>query len=835
MRLLKKMKAKKDKEFEASQLFHELYHAKNESEVDAVIARHPEIFKSANWSPLGGNESNFGVVENQQSSPVAALVEKITNSIDATLMRKCYEAGIDPKSAEAPRSIEDAIEKFFPNHKNWDLNSDRRKQAECLQILADGYHGRNSETSLIIYDDGEGQHPEEFENTFLSLLRGNKNEIHFVQGKYNMGGSGAIVFCGKKRYQLIASKRYDGTGPFGFTLVRKHPLTETEAQSKKNTWYEYLKIDGQIPAFSIDELPLGLDRRTFQTGTIIKLYSYDVKGNKHIRRDLSRSLNEFLYEPALPILMVESAKRYPNDKVLDGVVYGLKRRLQSKKEYIEETFSEIYSDQRIGNMKVTVHVFNARVKDKKPSETKKTIKNEFFFNRMAVLFSMNGQVHGYYTTEFISRSLKFNLLRDYLLIHVDCTEMNYNFRSELFMASRDRLKQGEESKHLRRVLANNLKKGQLKEIYKRRKDKISVEGAEDDSLLKSFAENLPISGDLRHLLSKTFKLDEVEKPKKAKPKSNSSNKSAKKGKKDKKEKEPFNPQRFPSFFKLNVKEKKGRKVVGIPLNGNKTIPFNSDVENQYFDRVDDPGELKMALLDYKANETTGGNKKGTPKEVSEIFNISRRSPQDGTIKVVFEPNEHLQVGDEVQVQVDLTSAGEEFSETFWVKITDPLSKPKPKPEPEEEEEEEAIGLPKHVLVYQHDSDHPNDNRLMTWDKLAESSIEMNWDTVMHPVLEGDVLETIYINMDSRVLKEYKSNIKNFSPEQNQLADRRYISAVYFHTLFLYVINKKRDYRIYKGDEEGEVDLADYLKELFASHYAAFLMNFGTSELMEALA
>ncbi len=54
------------------------------------------------------------------------------------------------------------------------------------------------------------KNPEDFESTFLSLLRGNKNEIHFVQGKYNMGGSGALVFCGKKRYHLIASKKYDG-------------------------------------------------------------------------------------------------------------------------------------------------------------------------------------------------------------------------------------------------------------------------------------------------------------------------------------------------------------------------------------------------------------------------------------------------------------------------------------------------------------------------------------------------------------------------------------------------------------------------------------------------
>lgn len=211
-------------------LFWALFDAKNEEEVDKVFQKYPQIFENpGNWFPLGGNESNFGVVENQQSSPVAALVEKLTNSIDATLMRKCHEAGIDPKSAQAPRSVEKAIEMFFPDHKNWDLSSSRSQQAENIQVVADSHPRDTANTSLIIYDDGEGQRPHDFEDTFLSLLQGNKNEIHFVQGKYNMGGSGEIVFCGKKRYQLIASRHLDESQDLAFMVTRKHPKAIKEA------------------------------------------------------------------------------------------------------------------------------------------------------------------------------------------------------------------------------------------------------------------------------------------------------------------------------------------------------------------------------------------------------------------------------------------------------------------------------------------------------------------------------------------------------------------------------------------------------------------------------
>lgn len=810
-------------------IFWELYNAKNETEVDKVLQKYPQHFDNPDsWYPLGGNESNFGVVENQQSNPVAALVEKLTNSIDAILMRQCLEAGVYPRSTSAPRSVEKAVERFFPHHKDWDLPKARNQQAENIQLVADSNPRDTANTSLIIYDNGEGQHPNDFEDTFLSLLRGNKNEIHFVQGKYNMGGSGAIVFCGKRRYQLIASKRFDESGEFGFTLIRKHPLSAEEAYTKKNTWYEYFKLNGSIPSFLISNegIDLRLHNRHFTTGTIIKLYSYDTKGNRHLRRDMSRSLNEFLYEPALPVYIVEKEERYPNDNVLTGVVFGLKRQLDDN-DYIETTFSEEFTDKRIGRVKVMLHVFKVKAKDKNSKETKKTIQNEYFKNNMSVLFSVNGQVHGHYTSEFITRTLRFNLLRDYLLIHVDCTDINLDFRNELFMASRDRLKQGDESSYLRKILGDNLRSGQLKDYYKQRKDSISVETADDDSLLRNFAENLPISNELRGLISKTFKLDTHEKQKKKRRPS----------KQPEKHQVEFNPKRFPSFFKLNAqKDKDGRAVISVPLGGSKTVQFDSDVENQYFDRVEEPGDLQIALMGYTPNDATGGNEKGTVNGISDLLSVNKRSPQDGKIKVVFKPEDDVQVGDEVEIKVNLHSEGHpenEFQQILWVKISEPLSKQPQKVSVTDEDEK--IGLPKHVLVFESKGEDGDTKK--TWEELDEMGISMDYDTVMFPLLEDDVLETIYINMDSGVLKNYKSQKRRITLEQNQLADRRYITAVYFHTLFLYVINKNKKYEIYREKENSEsqsVDLGDYLQELFASHYAAFLLNFGTGELMEGL-
>src|SRR5262249_25649864 len=109
-------------------LFESLYFAQTEDDVDELIGSSQSVFKKENWSPLGGDRIYFGIVRNQQSNPIAALVEKVTNSIDAFLIKKFFEAGINPASANAPNSMEEAIAKFFPEHKNWDLQTFRRKQ-----------------------------------------------------------------------------------------------------------------------------------------------------------------------------------------------------------------------------------------------------------------------------------------------------------------------------------------------------------------------------------------------------------------------------------------------------------------------------------------------------------------------------------------------------------------------------------------------------------------------------------------------------------------------------------------------------------------------------------
>jgi hypothetical protein len=64
--------------------------------------------------------------------------------------------------------------------------------AENIQVIA---LGDKKVPSIVIYDNGEGQHPDHFKDSFLSLQPAIKR-IYISQGKYNMGSTGAVTFCG---------------------------------------------------------------------------------------------------------------------------------------------------------------------------------------------------------------------------------------------------------------------------------------------------------------------------------------------------------------------------------------------------------------------------------------------------------------------------------------------------------------------------------------------------------------------------------------------------------------------------------------------------------------
>lgn len=91
----------------------QLIRADSEKEVIDILSQAGYWEDEKFWRFYSDYENNFNTIGNQQSSPDAALIEKIINAIDARLMNECLAKGIDPESPQAPQSIIEAVAVFL--------------------------------------------------------------------------------------------------------------------------------------------------------------------------------------------------------------------------------------------------------------------------------------------------------------------------------------------------------------------------------------------------------------------------------------------------------------------------------------------------------------------------------------------------------------------------------------------------------------------------------------------------------------------------------------------------------------------------------------------------
>ena len=411
------------------------------------------------WRLYGDQEDNFSPAGSQQRNPEAALVEKLVNSVDACLMGRALERGIDPRGPSAPTSPREAVAILYEGAEPGQVHVHQGSMADWTRAQRTAVARENialsvtgqieNKPSISIADRGEGQSPEQLPYTILSLLRGIKKEIPFVQGKFNMGGTGALRFCGKHSLQLVLTKRNpalarrEGTSEdWGFTVVRRdRPVGSTrvsayrylapiEASGKPGRG-EVLRVqDEALPILPDGQLPYA---RLSDWGTMIKLYEYDVRAKSHVLRadGLMGRLELLLPGLMLPIRVHECRSFGGKPGSFENTLTGLEVRLRGQ-EGDEGNLEEGFPDsglisvrgQRIG---VTVYAF-------RPGGEKAYKKNE------GVLFVVNGQTHAVFPDRFFQRrAIGLGYLARSLLVVLDCTDLMDDTREDLFMNSRDRL------------------------------------------------------------------------------------------------------------------------------------------------------------------------------------------------------------------------------------------------------------------------------------------------------------------------------------------------------------------------------------------------------------
>lgn len=576
-----------------------LLNAQNEDEVDKILDN--GYFKNGKWKPLGEEAPNYATVENQQAHPVAALVEKITNAIDAILLKECKLRGIDPTSKSAPEGMHEAVALFFGNDEK--RRKTRSQLAELIQIKADG---SVSGPNLFIIDRGEGQRPEDFEETFLSLHRSKsgKRNIKFVQGRYYMGGSGVLPFCGEKGYELIVSRSAILGGKWGWAIVRKNRVDEQ---------YEYFVSDNQIPSFDGNEFFGQKD------GTIIKLFNYKLEHPSTITTDLRDDLDLFIFDIYLPVLLVEARAKLKT-VVPRIIVDGNKGKISNSPELLEPEYKMpliIEADfGKYGKRKIEIYIFKADSELSKNQIRTKRIR-KFTTDEMAVLFTINGQTHSSFGRSFIKTRCKKPQLEKDLLVHIDFSGLSGADRVDIFSPSRDRMKKTTVTKWIEETIQDCIKDDEtLKNLNETRFRKLVEKSEVDIKFVTQFfsrlvqknptlAKYLKSGGRVKYVQATGTKISGEFKP-------------------------PFIP------TTLNIKGWTGAKGIytkEIPVDskGARTL-FELNAPDDYFDRSQYPGTLVVKPPDM----------------------LARRKLLTGVLDLRLQPTEHAKQGDIHPVSVSVT-------------------------------------------------------------------------------------------------------------------------------------------------------------------------------------
>jgi hypothetical protein len=550
--------------------------------------------KHDDWVFYGGKENNWSTINNQQANSDGALVEKLVNSIDAMLMLRCYQNGLNPQDiTRAPSSIGEAVETFF-GVRGGAIETldryDRVKLADNIMIVA---YGSKQSPCFHITDRGEGQTPARFPNTLVSLDEGNKTRIQFVQGRFNMGGTGALSFCGTHKLQLIISRRHpdiaknetddDTAHQWGFTIVRKFPAVPP----MKNPVFKYLAPKGEVLRFDSESLPLIPEKhpRAFgqplESGTFIKLYDYQLQGRlkSNIRLNLFFRLSLLLPRLALPVRMIER-RAYDTDR-FETTLAGLEVRLarDTHRRVVKGFPKTVVTSIRGSKLKYSIFVFT-RTKTKSGKKRSRARNLEAYVGREGVCFIIDGQMQGWIDrARFKSEKINLGYISDSLLVLVDCSEIDPDFRSEMFMGSRDRIKRNEFTQEVENTILTELKNHpDLKRLNNERRKEEATEKS-DDSRFRHILEDLNKRQNIVYLFNPGMKL---------KTPFNLT---------DVGEKEVWTGKKWPDLFKLADHPQK------IAHKGSHfEMKYVTDASNDYFSRGELPGQFSLFC---KGNEISG--------------------------------------------------------------------------------------------------------------------------------------------------------------------------------------------------------------------------------------
>ena len=580
------------------------------NDVKEILKKHNLWDNSLVWREYGDDSQSWSIVGGQGDAEFS-LNEKIVNGLDAVLMNKCWESGINPKTEidKTPKSIKEAINLYFKD-------KGIREIASNSVWVSMGGSKTPKHPCVCIADLGEGQTPERMPQTILSLAKGNKEGINFVQGNWNTGGSGAIRHCGKDTIEedneplelsMILSRRNpkiienfpeqksEHSDKWSFTIIKRDYRKETGKShimclAPINSDIKPNK--GELLRFEKNSMPILPDKqqqcaKDAKHGTLVKLFEYGVdKGQAlYLGASLYTDLQVLLPEAFIPYMFHECRKEKSHNTYIEGFSKYIKRLHEKEDKYLEcdPIKSFITVDQKTISFEVFIF--------------KKDISVNQYKRNYGLAWTVNGHTHALQKDAVFKQDFGKDMATS-MFVNLNCDGIEGKARENLFSPARDRIKP--ESKlaqkikeELRRQLKSN---SQIEEIERRRNDEEAAKEPEIPDALrrdmqKILAENEMI--DLLQLGNFFKQKSQTKKRKEATPKENL--------------------KEYPSFFyfeknipKLELKDQH------VNIDGSYSYTLLTDVVNDYFTRDDNKGYFRFLWSSVNEKEEESVDLAGGP-------------------------------------------------------------------------------------------------------------------------------------------------------------------------------------------------------------------------------
>jgi hypothetical protein len=558
------------------QLLKELLEADSESEVVAALNKRGLLEEKERWQFLGNMPNNQSVVHGQQSTPTAALVEKFTNGLDAILLKHCKSKSIDPRSSAAPASMADAVEAYFG-----DLLDETRIRALAEENLVLYATGSRARPCLSLYDAGEGQLAENFPSTFCSLIYGSndgsyKGAIPFVQGRFNMGGTGVLPFCSDTyKFQLIVSRVPSAVAQsnnqewaytlFCFFASKQNPSWKFLVGTDKHVLTAGVNALHLLPKLAAKSGEICAPReRAVASGTLVKMYDYKAP-KSNVCGELFKKLQDYLLRPALPLRIIECRESYKANVM--GVTVWNRFAAWERGKKLEVGFEEGASVSiKLENgetLPAEIWVFKAD--DDKAEEDDQP--------QTGLRALINGQSHARRDAQFFrNKSVQKEHIAGSMLVTLDCTDLGQDTRNALFMSNRETFREDPLLLDMFKKLQRELRDHEgLKLLDEQRYEEKIKNAVDDEQGISALEELLSSDPTLADLFGSTIS------GKVAAKTSNDEGGGTKNG-----PPQSFSGKDFPTF--VERRDKSTDVTLDIPQGRAAKVSFLTDAKNNYFTR-----------------------------------------------------------------------------------------------------------------------------------------------------------------------------------------------------------------------------------------------------------